>query len=590
MKHFDFRARWTAVGLLVIALGIPAFRLLAQLAPANVSTPTIRVNTRLVLVDVVVTDKKGQAITGLKPEDFVLEESGKKQKISVFMTPQDAVKAVAPGSLPPGIYSNGPEYRSPGGPITVFVLDAANTPFRDQAYGRLQMLKYVQEQSTPNQRVAIFALTNGLHVVQDFTSDPGLLTEALRRYKPQEPVLSGGAPPVVSAIGGANDSGGPGASTLAASIAQATNEIATFQSVQVGYVHDRRTETTLEAMRGLARMLGGMPGRKEVIWLTAAFPFDLVPEDRNISEAEAALLQQGVHATGLGTQAAGSGEETARLSHREEIRQAAAQMSAAQIALYPVDVRGLASGMEVTFADAGNRHVTDISTTAQVKMSDATSDQETMRQLATETGGKAYVNQNEIKDGIATALADNGVAYTLGYYPDDKKWNGKYRSLKVKVNHDGVIVRHRNGFFAVDSSQMKDRKPDQELAEALRDGAAATLVTFKAQVKPGDPGKLHVAFLVDAHSITAADASGGKKKLNVDLYTAIFSPDGKLLANRSIKVAQEFPSEVYQQILDKGMLVPMDVDAQSGKNNQLRLAVRDNSTGNIGTINAPLTP
>ena len=136
---------------------------------------------------------------------------------------------------------------------------------------------------------------------------------------------------------------------------------------------------------------------------------------------------------------------------------------------------------------------------------------------------------------------------------------------------------------------MKDRKPDQELAEALRDGAAATLVTFKAQVKPGDPGKLHVAFLVDAHSITAADASGGKKKLNVDLYTAIFSPDGKLLANRSIKVAQEFPSEVYQQILDKGMLVPMDVDAQSGKNNQLRLAVRDNSTGNIGTINAPLT-
>ncbi len=574
------------VGLLLASVTV-AVRLEAQQSGSEIPAPTIRVNTRMVLVDVVVTDKQGKPITGLKPDEFVLEESGKKQKIATFTTPEDAAKAATPQSLPPGIYSNAPEYRSPGGPVTVFVLDAANTPFRDQAYGRLQMLKFVQEQSKSGQRTAIFTLADTLRALQDFTSDPAVLRAALQRYKPQEPELAAGAPAVVSAaIDSPSSPDSSGA--LSSALTMALHEINSFQSLQVGYQLDRRTESTLEAMRGLARTLGGMPGRKEVIWLTAAFPFDLVPEDRNISEAEAALIQQGVHQTALATQAAGSIAETSRLSHREEIRDAAAMMSAAQIALYPVDVRGLASGMEVTFNDAGNRQAMDIPTKANVRMSDVASDQETMRVLATETGGKVYVNQNEIKEGISIALADNGAAYTLGYYPEDKKWNGKYRSLKVKVNHEGAQVRHRKGYFAVDQNQIKDRKPDQELAEAFRDGISATLVSFKAQVKPPDKGKVHVAFLVDAHSLTAGDGSGGKKKLNVDLFSAIYNSDGKILTSASTKVAQEFPPEVYQQILQQGMLVPMDVDAQPGNNNQIRLAVRDNSTGNLGTINAPL--
>jgi VWFA-related protein len=573
------------VSVLLVS-AITAIRLGAQQSSSDIPVPTIRANTRLVLVDVVVTDKQGKPITGLKQDDFVLEESGKKQKIATFTTPEDAAKGSSPQPLPPGIYSNGPEYRSPGGPITVFVLDAANTPFRDQAYGRLQMLKYVQEQSKPGQRMAIFALTNGLHMMQDFSSDPNVLTAALKRYKPQEPILGASGPAAISSASGT--SGDPGSGALSAALNAASNEINSFQSIQVGYALDRRTETTLEAMRGLARTLGGMPGRKEVIWLTAAFPFDLLPEDRNISEAEAALIQQGVHQTGLGTQAAGSMAETSRLSHREEIRQAAAQMSAAQIALYPVDARGLASGMELTLNDSPSRQAVDQSGRAIARMSDMTADQETMRELATETGGKAYVNQNEIKEGIAIALADNNAVYTLGYYPENKKWDGKYRNIKLKVNHEGVQVRHRKGYFAIDQSQLKDRKPDQELAEAWRDGIAATLVSFKAQVKPPDKGKVHVSFLVDARSLTAADASGGKKKLNVDLFSAIYSADGKILTSASTKVAQEFPPEVYQQILQQGMLVPMDVDAQPGNNNQIRLAVRDNSTGNLGTINAPL--
>ena len=156
----------------------------------EIPASTIGANTRMVLVDVVVTDKKGQPVTDLKPEDFILEENGKRQKIAAFTTPQEAAKAAAPLQLGPGIYSNRPELLSPGGPITAFVLDAANTPFRDQAYGRLQMRKYVEEQSKSNRRMAVLTLTDHLQMVQEFTSDPQVLTAALKRYRPQEPMLT----------------------------------------------------------------------------------------------------------------------------------------------------------------------------------------------------------------------------------------------------------------------------------------------------------------------------------------------------------------------------------------------------------------
>ena len=585
MKKMNACARliFISVAGLIICMG--AIRLRAQQPASDIPAPTIRVNTRMVLVDVVATDKKGQPIKDLKPEDFVIEESGKKQKIATFTTPDEMAKVAASPSLPPGIYSNQPEYRAPGGPITVFVLDAANTPFHDQAYGRLQMLKYVDEQSKSAQRTAIFALTDGLRVIQDFTSDPQLLRDALKRYKPQEPLMSAGGPAPVSTAADVSIESRGGLQTI---LSSADEALAGFESVRLSYLLDRRTETTLEGMRSLARVLGGMPGRKEVIWLTAAFPFDLIPEDRNISEAELENTAHGIQQRSLATIAGGAVAENQRTAHTEEIRKAAAQMSAAQIALYPIDVRGLASGMEVSFNDLANRQRLDTSAKAVVRMSDISSDHETMRAIATETGGKVYVNQNEIKDGIAIALADNNSAYTIGYYPEDKKWNGRYRSIKVKLNREGTEARYRKGYFAVDPMEVKNRKADQDLAEALRDGIATTLVGFKAQLKPGEKGKTRVLFLVDAHTLSAEDASGGKK-LSVTFYAAPVGADGKVSGIRTLKVDQAVKPEIYQQILQQGLMTPLDVDVPAGVK-QVRLAVRDERTGNVGTVDATLAP
>jgi len=580
MRKTGLLWRWTGLAAIAAIMITAGGWFQATLSGSEVPVPTIRVSTHLVVVDVVVIDKQGKLVRGLKQDDFAVQEKGKSQKIVFFSSPSTEQKQPAP-DLPPGIYSNKPEYRSPGGPLVVLLLDAANTPFKDQAYARQQMLKFVEEQYKPGQRMAIFTLTNGLSILQDFTTDPSVLLAALQKYQPVSQEMANAAAPRVPST---SSDGGKGAQLAAAGMVERMRE---FQNIQLAYVQDRRVETTTAAMRGLARILGGMPGRKSVVWVTAAFPFSLIPEDRSISEAEMAESLPTIRQLGLGTRAAGSMAGIERTAHAQEIREASAQLSSAQIAIYPIDARGLMSGMEATSDDLPSRQFNSISENASVRMSDAVSDRETMREIARETGGLAYVNQNEIKEGVMVAMADAGASYTLGYYPEDKKWDGKYRAIKVKLNRDGLDTRYRRGYFAIDPASMKDRNPEKGAVEALQDSAPDTLVTFSAQVRPAEGGKVAVDFLVDAHTLSTEDVSGGEKKFNVVLYAAIFAADGKMLGNQSMKVDQAFDAGTYQQILAKGMLLHMDLKPPSGAS-QLRMAVEDNRTGHTGSLTAPL--
>ena len=541
---------------------IAAFVLASQAqAPDNNQqpSPTIRVSTKLVLVDVVVTDKSGKKVSGLKAEDFVLQEKGKTQKISLFTPPTEAKAAEAP-RLGPGIFSNRPEFRSPSGPPTVLVLDAANAEFKDQAYARQQMLKFVKEQYRPGQKVAVFTLTNGLNMLQDFTSDPEMLKKALENYQPRQPELAKAPlPPASESLGSVN--GGRGAEAAAALV----NALRSFQDVQVNYQMERRVDITLEGMRSLSRMLSGIPGRKNIIWITAAFPFSLIPENRAVSEAELEESLPTISPLGLGARSAGSAASNDRGLHLVEIRQVESQLATAQIAIYPIDARGLMTGINPIEEQKDDGGPYNFGGAASVRMSDAQASQETMREMARETGGIAYVNQNEIQMGVVNALADSSASYTLGYYPDDKKWDGGYRTIKIKVNRDGTEARYRRGYFAIDPATLKDRKPDQEVAEALRDRAPDTGVIFSAQVKPAANGKIGVSFLIDPSTISAEDASGGKKKLNIVVYAALVAPDGKMLGNLSQKVDQAFEASDYEKIQKQGILLHLDPRCQDRK-------------------------
>jgi hypothetical protein len=341
-------------------------------------------------------------------------------------------------------------------------------------------------------------------------------------------------------------------------------------------------------MRSLARMLGGLPGRKNVVWLTANLPFDLVPADRAVSDAEllADLPGQG-HQRSVSTMGAGAQAEEQRNIHGAEIREAESQLASAGVALYPVDLHGLVSGMESSASREGSTFSDSaMSDRANARVSSLDAVHGTMEEVAAETGGKAYFNENEINQGIALAASDEKASYSLGYYPENKKWDGKLRNIKVKVAQGDTEIRYRKGYFAIEPGSVKDHNYEQDVASALAVDAPATQISFMAQSKPTDPGKMRVVFLVDAHTLTAED-SGGSKKLNVSFYATVWGSSDKSLAAHSIKVDRTFDAATYQQILDKGMMVPIDMEVPSG-GTELRLAVLDNKTGFIGTVSGPL--
>ena len=575
--------RITLSSALIFNLAASPAMLSGQQAPADVPSITIRSNTRLVTVDVVVTDKKGQPVPGLKPENFTLEENGKKQKISIFVPPGIA-NHTSSTPLPPGVISNHPENVGPAGVPTVLLLDATNSPFSNQAYARSQMLKYVLDQGQSGHTMAVFTLSDQLHVLQQFTSDPQVLMTAIRKFRPVEQILQSAAPPPESHA----MVSGPATAASGAAIGSAGLAIQQFADLQVGFNLEHRTLITLDAMKALSRILGGLPGRKNVVWLTASLPFDLIPEDRNMSEAEllAELPGQGAQRS-VSVNAAGSLAAEARHLHAQEIKDAEAQLASADIAIYPVDLTGLMSGMEGSAASQGSVYSdTAISGRALATLSNQQSNQATMEEVALQTGGRAYKNQNEIMDGITLATSDDKASYSLGYYPENKKWDGKFRSLKVKVDQSDTHLRYRKGFFAVEAGPTKNTNYDQDVAAALGIGAPATQVWFMAQAKPTDPGKVRVVFLVDAHTLSAED-SGGSKKMNVSLYASLYDANGRNLGTGGTKIDQAFDAATYQKILDQGMRVPIEMNLPAGAK-EVRAAVLDGKTGFIGTASGPI--
>jgi hypothetical protein len=107
-----------------------------------------------------------------------------------------------------------------------------------------------------------------------------------------------------------------------------------------------------------------------------------------------------------------------------------------------------------------------------------------------------------------------------------------------------------------------------------------------AQAKPASTGKVNVVFLVDAHTVSVEDA-GGNKRINMALCAEMFDAKGKNLGGHSIRVDWAFDVAAYQQMLDKGMMVPLDIEVPA-RAKELRLAVLDNKTGFIGTVSEPL--
>jgi len=282
----------------------------------------LRSETRLVQLSVIAADKKGHAVENLKKEDFVLLDNGKPQNIALFSTESAAhSESVTEASdsrsaLPPNVFSNRLRHadESPGS-VTVILFDVLNTSFSDQAYVRTQILKFLQ-QLQPQDHVAIYLLTNHLQVINEFTQDSKSLLKAIQRFQAfPSLLLANSSQPLASA----QDFGG-GDPKAAVRLAGLLNDV---NSKLSDLSNVNRVDITSRAIEAIANHVSGIPGRKNLVWVSGGFPISISFTSNDNSPVDAQSQ-----------------------NFTSQLERLARVLNQSNLAIYPVDARGLLIGGE----------------------------------------------------------------------------------------------------------------------------------------------------------------------------------------------------------------------------------------------------
>ncbi len=571
-----------------LLLGILTVVVQGQVQQNTTESETVfRATTRLVQVDVVATDGSGTPIKDLTEKDFTLLEDGKPQKVALFSFRQLAgaqkTRPVVP-ALPPNVTTNRPEYHAPEGPPVVLLFDGINTPVANQMYVRQQMLKFLAEHFDPHVRMAVFALGNELSVLQDFTSDPAILASAIQKYRSQAAAAGrqGGTDVQLQAgtFAGANipargtgsaDTEGPEGSS-SRSVANIAGVLARFEKEVAANTNEMRIASTMDALSAMARYLAGFPGRKSVIWFSASFPLNLYlvdPQDIDVYRSYAGRIR-----------------ETTNL------------LSDAHVAIYAVDARGLTSTSISDPSQSGRDPNGRIKLTVSEEMKANSKEvferfnkEDSLIKVAQETGGRVFLNSNDLNRAVLTSIQDDSSYYVIGYYPRSKQWDGKFRSIKIKVDREGTTVRHRRGYYASDPLEWK-RSSAGDMKTALeKNTVVSTGVLFYARAlapASSQNGEVKVEFLVDSHTITFENGSENQHYCNLEFQVQAFGKDGKLVKAEVQQAEAPLKPQTYNRILQSGLPMPVPIKLPDG-DYTLHLGVRDNRTGLFGTAELPLS-
>ncbi|HXM61566.1 MAG TPA: VWA domain-containing protein [Terriglobales bacterium] len=517
----------------------------------------------IVLVPAVVTDKSGGHIHNLTKKDFKVMENGKQQRISTFEEITASSSRPAQVTNPPGTFSNLPTNGQQPVSITVIALDTINTPFLDQATGRKQLIKYLADTLDSGHSLGLVAISSkGVKVLGGLNSDPASLIAALKKasgelssmetFGVDGKALAAAEAQPSELTGGIAPGADPGS--------RLQQFILNADAVEGQYQQQRAIEDTMKAFLAIAKSLSGIPGRKSLIWATGSFPFSL-DSPSAVPGGNLSLLY-------------------------ERTLQA---LNDAQVSVYPLDVRGLVGTSPMAdatysgdlsgpgFADAvAGRSALQTSTIASLK------------NFAEMTGGRAYYNNNDLAAGFKRAADDSSSYYLLGYYADHHDTRPGWRKLQVQVSRPDVEVHARTGFLVTNATIDPEltRKADVDFALSSPFDSTGIPVTIEWQpaVPDGDRKKIAFALRVPANSvIDEAD----NNRFDID-FVAQTTKTGAAPANAAQTVKGAVPESALDKIKAEGIFYKNALELPPGAY-QVRFVVRNNLSGRIGSVSAPLT-
>ena len=514
--------------------------------------------TTLVQVPVIVTDAAGAHIHQLTKSDFSVLEDGKRQHISGFEEIIPGENAVAAPANAVGAYTNIPSRQNELTALTIIVLDEINTPFLSQSSARQQLIKYLGRHLETTHPIGLIVLGNkGMSVLSRLNSDPATLIAALKNasgtVSEMEKFNDDGK--AMAATGEPGKGITPGGLPIGASPEVAIQHFILKQdAAEAPYIQARAVENTLRGFLQLAMYLSGLPGRKSVIWVTGSFPFYLdsftsVPGDPSLRT----LYERSLKA-----------------------------LNDAQVAVYPVDARGLLT--DSTYSGEFTGSMLGSGATDSLNQATLTS----LKTFAKMTGGLAYYSTNDLAGAVDGALKDSSSYYLLTYYLDQKKNNPGWRDLKVTVSRKDAQVRARAGYLVTNVAANPEVTRKADIDFALNSPFESTGVRVREQWLGIDPkgGKAVVAFAVKVPAEDLID-EGYKNRFDVDFVAqAVSKGIARGGVSQSIKGAVA-PDKLAKLKAD-GIFYQSRLELPPG-NYQVRFVVRDNLSGKIGSVFVPLT-
>lgn len=503
-------------------------------------SPTkLKTSTRLVVVDVVATDNKGEPVPNLNADDFTVLENGVPQKISNFSFQHTGqAKPAAMPQLAPNVVTNTPPFAS--GVLDVILFDSVNGEFSSQAYAKDQLAKFFGTAKL-DRPVALFALEKRIRMLHDFTTDAAALKEAIEKYRQ-------------TVQGGNTES--------------FESRESPFSTKGDYHTDERNIETTLNQLNALSKILGGYPGRKNLIWLSESFPLDLYPDTVIRGALSVADLEEGPKGGPQKTApnafdnmvTGGASKDFASL-----VKKVAESMMKAQVAVYPVDAAGVGK----------NDHLAS---------------QHTANDLAQRTGGRAFHNTNDLAGSMQAGINDGGTYYTLSYYPENKKWDGQFRVIQVKVRNPGTTLRYRLGYYAIDQEKA-DKEETGRAAEdfsraLMLDSPAVTSVRFQAGVVPPSSqtgNKLVVNFAVDPHTLQFQRGADGIQHGDIVCVVWAYGKNReKPVSSPGGSSKADLKPEVFDQMMQRYYPCKQELQLKHGEYT-LKLGVLDRNSNLMGT-------
>ena len=580
---YVLKQRWmgTYLGLLTTAvMFLAALPVQSQDKKQTGTSPdqdVIKINSNLVSLDVIVKDKKGKAITDLKPEDFIVSENGVPQKIEFFDSTLTSVNEPAKPSS--ATDSTEPRSRPPNGfprNVIALVLDGQSTELANLKHVREGIMKYIRERISENDSVALFSISGGLQLLQPFTRDKAKLIAAVEKAYDSSTVsktsearalsenisairdkIAGGAPDSVPSTPAGGAAGSAAAETMIAK--RVLEEYIQLRSA----LSTQQTRPILAALAAISEGLRPIPGKKTLV-----------------------MFSQGFVATeALDWQV----QSTIDIANR------------ANVAIYIIDSSGLVGGAPTSGALVPSSPLggisgdTDIEHRRRAAAGESVFDiarqeglnrqQDLLYRISEDTGGHFLKNTNDVASGLDRIDAEIRSRYTIAYRSTDSNFDGSFRKVKIEVRRPDASVSGRAGYYAIPPTQIIPFSPDDRklLANFSAMEAHPTLplsLELNAFRSREDLYIVPLSFEIPPAAVQF-DQKGDKQRLQLEVLGVIrVEGEDKILSRLGGNFDVGLTAQQYESILNDKIFYRQDMQLYAG-NYTVDLIVRDRLSGKV---------